>query len=329
MKQLSLWSILAIWALLSVTGILFALWQGYSGRAFAATATSLALLLLVMLLFAARGVADRFTSTIGSSSGLLLGVLIFIFYIIYIVGTGTFALTRLVIVAALIFVPLALAMSGQRSSAGSWQDFLTIAAIWVFVKFGPSHYLFPYPGGRLAYISTVLLAVNVALATFLLARQTKGMGYSIGWGKNWALYVVGSFVLFAASPFPWAALCTSSSSLRSGITGALSWVYRWLYWSSPRGLKSSCSAACCKICWLVHLKAKLPDGGPPPSSSAFLTSPMAVFLTGATLSSPPSPDFSTPGPGAKPTPSSPRPWFTPPWTSPGTSSFAPSEFLPL
>jgi hypothetical protein len=225
MKQLSLWSILAIWALLSVTGILFALWQGYSGRAFAATATSLALLLLVMLLFAARGVADRFTSTIGSSSGLLLGVLIFIFYIIYIVGTGTFALTRLVIVAALIFVPLALAMSGQRSSAGSWQDFLTIAAIWVFVKFGPSHYLFPYPGGRLAYISTVLLAVNVALATFLLARQTKGMGYSIGWGKNWALYVVGSFVLFACVAIP--------------LGSALHFIVfapQWNHWSSFLGL---------------------------------------------------------------------------------------------
>ncbi len=225
MKQFSLWSILAIWALLSVTGILFALWQGYSGHAFAATATSLSLLLLVMLLFAARGVADRFTSSIGSSSGLLLGVLVFIFYIIYVVGTGTFALTRLAIVAALIFVPLALALSGQRSSAGSWQDFLTIAAIWVFVKFGPSHYLFPYPGGRLAYISTVLLAVNVALATFLLARQTKGMGYSIGWGKNWALYVVGSFALFVCVAIP----------LGSALN-FIAFAPQWNHWSSFLGL---------------------------------------------------------------------------------------------
>jgi uncharacterized protein len=210
---------------LSVTGILFALWQGYSGHAFAATATSLALLLFVMLAFAARGVADRFTSSIGSASGLLLGVLIFIFYIIYIVGTGTFALTRLAIVAAVIFIPLTLAMSGQRSSAGSWQDFLSIAGVWVFVKFGPAHFLFPYPGGRLAYIFTVLLAVNVALASFLLARQTKGIGYSIGWGKNWALHVLGSFVVFACVAIP-----------LGRALHFIAFAPQWNHWSSFLGL---------------------------------------------------------------------------------------------
>jgi membrane protease YdiL (CAAX protease family) len=202
MKQIGIWFTLGIWALLSLSGILFALWQGYTGRAFAAAATTLSLLLLPMLLFAARGFADRFSASLGSGSNLLLAVSVFVLYVIYLFGTGTFALARIGIVAALIFVPLALAMSAAQSAPGSWQDFLTLAAVWVFVKFGPSHYLWPYPGGRLAYISTVLVAVNVAIATFLLARRTKGIGYSIGWRNNWALYVLGSFLIFGCIAIP-------------------------------------------------------------------------------------------------------------------------------
>jgi len=72
----------------------------------------------------------------------------------------------------------------------------------VFVKFAPSHWLWPYPNARLAYVFTVLVAVNVALAAFMLVRRLKGIGYSIGWGKSWALYVVGCFVLFGCIAIP-------------------------------------------------------------------------------------------------------------------------------
>ena len=200
MKQLSIWAILGIWALLSLAGISFGIWQGSSGRAFVFTAIAAALLLLLMLVFAARGVAEKFAGRVGSGGGLLIGVAIFLLYLLYIFGTGTFALGRIGIMAAFLFVPLAL--SSQRSPSASWQDFLTIAAVWTFVKFGPSHYLWPYPGGRIAYISTVLVAVNLAIATFLLARQVKGIGYSIGWGKNWSIYVAGSFLAFGIIAIP-------------------------------------------------------------------------------------------------------------------------------
>ena len=225
MKQLSVWVTLGIWAFLSLTGIFFGLWQGYSGRAFAATATAAAFLLLPMMLFAARGMADRFAASIGSGGGLLLGATIFLLYLIYLFGTGTFAVGRIAIMAAFIFLPLALAMSAQGSASGSWQDFLTIAGIWTFVKFGPSHYLWSYPGGRLAYISTVLVAVNVAIATFILARQVKGIGYSIGWGKNWSVYVLGSFLLFGCVAIP--------LGLRIHF---LAFAPQWSRWSSFLGL---------------------------------------------------------------------------------------------
>jgi uncharacterized protein len=202
MKQLNVWVTLGFWAFLSLSGVLFSLWQGYSGRAFAATALTAALLLLIMLIFAARGVVDRLAASFGTASGLLLGVIIFLLYLIYLFGTGTFALGRICAMAAFVFIPLALGMSSQGAAPGSWQDFLTIAGVWTFVKFGPSQYLWPFPGGRLSYIFTVLIAVDVAVAAFVLARQVKGIGYSIGWGNNWWIYVAGSFLLFGCIAIP-------------------------------------------------------------------------------------------------------------------------------
>lgn len=202
MKQLNIWGVLGIWALICVGGALYATWEGYGGRAFAATLTTFALLLLVMLLFAGRGVSDSLARKMGPAAGFLLGACLFLTYIGYLLGSGTFTLARAAVMAVLIFVPLGLAMSGAGTATGAWQDLVIIAGVWVFVKFSPSHWLWPYPGGRLAYVFTVLVAVNVALAAFVLVRRANGIGYSIGWGKNWGLCVLGSFLLFACIAIP-------------------------------------------------------------------------------------------------------------------------------
>jgi uncharacterized protein len=202
MKQLGPWSALVIWAALCLAGALYGSWQGYGGRAFVVTLTTLAFLLLVILLLAARGVADRLATKYGTGAGVLLGALVFLFLIVYLVGTGSFAIGRAGAMAGLIFVPLGLASTNDGAAAGSWQDFLIIIGVWIFVKFSPSHWLWPYPGGKLAYVMTVLLAVNAALATFLLVRRAKGIGYVLGWGNRWGLYTAGSFLGFACIAIP-------------------------------------------------------------------------------------------------------------------------------
>ena len=202
MRQLNVWAVLGIWAGLTLGGALYAAWQGYGGRAFAATVGTFAILLLGMLVFAARGVAEGFAASGGTTAGFLLGAFAFVVFVMYLVGTGTFAVERAAAMAGFIFVPLGLAASAEGAAAGKWQDFLIVAGVWVFVKFGPTHWMWPYPGGRLAYVFTVLMAVNVAVAAFLVVRRAKGVGYSIGWGKNWGLYVAGSFVAFGCVAIP-------------------------------------------------------------------------------------------------------------------------------
>jgi len=200
---------LGLWAALTLTGALYSAWLGNGGSAFAATFTAFAFFFLVMLLFAARGVEDRLASRLGAGSGYLLGAAVFLVYLIYALGTNTFAFTRTAAVAGLVLIPLGLAASVERKPPGAWQDFATILAVWLAVKPLPnrwgwslSHWLWPYPDGRLAYIFTVLLCVNVALACFLLLRRVNGVGYSIGWGHHWSFFILASFIVFGCIAIP-------------------------------------------------------------------------------------------------------------------------------
>ena len=193
---------LGLWALLTLTGALFSAWLGYGGRAFAATLTAFAFFLLLMLLFAARGMESSLASRFGAGSGFFLGAAVFLVYLIYGLGTNTFAFTRAAAIAGLVFVPLALAASEKQKPPGAWEDFLILAGVWVAVKFSPSHWLWPYPGGRLAYVFTVLLCVNVALAAFVLLRRVNGIGYSIGWSRHWGFFILASFLVFACIAIP-------------------------------------------------------------------------------------------------------------------------------
>src|SRR5437879_11547243 len=72
-RQLGLFSMLGLWALLTLIGVFFAVWKGYGGHEFAATLTSFAFLFLVMLLFAPRGAGTILATLLGACAACLLG----------------------------------------------------------------------------------------------------------------------------------------------------------------------------------------------------------------------------------------------------------------
>ena len=156
MKQLGPWAVLGIWAGCCLGGALFASWQGYGGRAFAATLTCFAFLLLAMLLLAARGVAEGINAKFGAAGGVFLGVCVLLAYIFYLLGTESVSWARIAVVAGLVFVPVGLAVWAGNAAPGAWQDFATILGIWVAVKFGHRIWqLWPYPAGKLSHVLTV------------------------------------------------------------------------------------------------------------------------------------------------------------------------------
>src|SRR5260370_7237065 len=96
---------LGLWAVLTLAGVLYSVWQGYGGRAFAATLTAFAFFLLVMLLFAARGVEDRLASRFGTGSGYLLGTAVFLVYLISPLVTNPSPFTHSAPFSALVLFP--------------------------------------------------------------------------------------------------------------------------------------------------------------------------------------------------------------------------------
>lgn len=205
-RQLGLFPLLAVALGLTLLLALFAALhgQGYSSehRALGATLAAFAGFLGVMLGFAASGAPEKFASLLGPGAAWLLALSLFLFFLIYALGTGTASLVRVLVAAGFFFAPLLLLASGQGTAPGSWQDFLTLCVIWVAVKFGPSHWMWPYPGERLSYIFTVIAAVDVAIAGFLVLRGIKNVGYNIAWANRWALYVLGSLAVFACIAIP-------------------------------------------------------------------------------------------------------------------------------
>ncbi|MBS1841039.1 MAG: CPBP family intramembrane metalloprotease [Acidobacteria bacterium] len=199
MPMLGLWGVLCM--ALAIAASLSGLGYEYGGRAFVATLAAFGLLLGCALLFGARGVVER-AAAVGSGSGWLLGVALFLTYLLYASGTGTLSFARIGAVALFLFLPLAVLSTAESAPAGSTQDFLVIAGVWAAVKFGPAHWIWPFPSGKLAYILTMLLAVNLAIAGFLLLRNMKGTGYSIGWGREWTFSILVSLLAFACVAIP-------------------------------------------------------------------------------------------------------------------------------
>ena len=57
-------------------------------------------------------------------------------------------------------------------------------------------------GPTIGYVATMLLAISVALATFLFVRQFDGVGYNIVWGRDAVLSVLFHFALLAIIVIP-------------------------------------------------------------------------------------------------------------------------------
>lgn len=201
-RQLGFPVALGLWAALGLAAAFYGAWQGLGGRSFALTLGVFAFLLAGQLLCAARGVQDRLRFLVGAHGAPTVALLPLLAYLIYALGTNSFVWWRAGIAAAYVLLPVLLLAGARNRPAGTWQDYAAVLALWLPVKLRWLHYLWPYPDERLSYILTVLLAVNVGVAAFLLMRQLDGVGYRIAWGGGWPFQVGTNFVIFAAIAAP-------------------------------------------------------------------------------------------------------------------------------
>jgi membrane protease YdiL (CAAX protease family) len=201
-RQLSIWTALGLWAAAVAGAALSGAWHGYTGRTYAITLCVLAFFLAIQLALAAGNLGERFARRAGSHRGLLIATIPFLAYLIYLAGTNSFTWWRAAFAAAYTLAPVLLTISAGTAKPGAWQDYLAMLAIFLPLKMRFLNALWPYGGPTIGYVGTMLIAISVALATFLFVRQFGGVGYNIVWGRDAAITVLFHFGLLAAIVIP-------------------------------------------------------------------------------------------------------------------------------
>jgi CAAX protease family protein len=201
-RQLSVWTALGLWTAAVASAAVYAALHGYSGRASVVTLGVLAFFLAIQLLFAAGNLGERLARRMGSHFGVLACTIPFFAYLIYLLGTNSFTWWRVGISAAYILAPVLIAVSAGHAKPGAWQDYLAMLAIFLPLKLRWLNGFWPYPGAKIGYVATALLAISVALATFLFARQFDGVGYNIVWGSNALFSILLHFGILATILIP-------------------------------------------------------------------------------------------------------------------------------
>lgn len=201
-RQLSIWTALGLWAGAVAAAGVYGAWHGYGGRSYAVTLCVLAFFLAIQLSLAAGNLGERLARRAGSHRGVLIATIPFFVYLIYLAGTDNFIWWRAAFVAAYTLTPVVLTISAGAAKAGAWQDYLAMLAIFLPLKMRLLTVLWPYGGPTIGYIATMLLAISVALATFIFVRQFDGVGYNIVWGRDAAITVLVQFGLLAIIVIP-------------------------------------------------------------------------------------------------------------------------------
>jgi uncharacterized protein len=201
-RQLSIWTAVGMWTAAVAGAAVYGTWHGLGGREFAVTLGVLGFFLAAQLLLAAGNAGERMARRTGPRSGILICAVPFFAYLIYLLGTNSFTWWRAAISAAYVFAPALIAISAGSAKPGAWQDYLAMLAIFLPLKLRLLNGFWPYPGARIGYVATALLAVSVALATFLFARQFQGVGYNIVFGSSVALQIAFHFGLLALVVIP-------------------------------------------------------------------------------------------------------------------------------
>ena len=192
---------IAIATLVTLAVVIAGALQHYAPRAIVATAIALAYMLLGDLLPAARGITERMQRALPSQIGWLLAVPLLACWFTYAFGSGSFTAMNAAIACVYILLPLALLSLRNASLPPRVPEYLAWISIALPLKMKWLQSLWPWPHG-IGYSFGILLLINVTVVGYLFIRRLDGVGYSIGWGKAWALHILGSFAVIAAVVIP-------------------------------------------------------------------------------------------------------------------------------
>ena len=199
--QLRFRAAFALWAALCLVAAYYGTRLGYGGRRFGVALAVFALLLAAQIFLAARKAGEWLLGRLGARGVLAAPLAPLLIYLIYCGGVNSFRGKWIAFAAAYALAPALLVFRARSRPPGRWEDYAAVLAIWLPVELRWMYKLWPYPP-QLTHTLTILFALTVGLAAFLLVRQLDGIGYSFEWGRGFGWAVGLHFVVFAAIAIP-------------------------------------------------------------------------------------------------------------------------------
>ena len=123
-------------------------------------------------------------------------------YILFGLGTGTFAWQSFGTICAFVTVPTLLAVTWKRDSLPQWFDWLAVACIWLPFDLGLLKPVWLWPQGNGAYILNTAVAVSLAIYLFSSVRRIQDIGFRLQWKAGDFKTTVILFGLFCVVAIP-------------------------------------------------------------------------------------------------------------------------------
>jgi hypothetical protein len=177
----------------------------YGGVPLAATVVSFLLLLLPYFLAGLTDLPQRLGRWLDRRPGRLLvaTALLLVPYVVYAVGTNTFAPRAVLTLAAFVLAPACVLMRSDRAASRlTRRDAVAILTIWLPLDVRWLQDVWPWPEEKGAYTMNVLLAVDLALLLFVAFRQLDRVGYRFHVGRRDLAAFVRNFALCTAIAVP-------------------------------------------------------------------------------------------------------------------------------
>jgi uncharacterized protein len=199
-RAIGLSAVFGVWAAIVIATAFMGAWTGYSGRRFLVALCVAAALFAFELFLAVPSVLAQTQRMLGSGGAFLAPLLPLAAVVIYSSAVGGDWKTILGGVLYAI-VPALLLASGAGRAPGEWQDYAAVVVIWIPVWLQWLYRVFPYPP-QLTHVLSVLLALSVGVAGFIVLRRVDGVGYALEWRRGFAWNFAFHFLVFAAIAIP-------------------------------------------------------------------------------------------------------------------------------
>lgn len=131
-----------------------------------------------------------------------LGSAVVTLYLAYGASTGSLELSRFLKLACFTFAPLALVFFAGTKATSSWLDWLAAIIIWIPFDARWLTDIWQWPAGNGAYVLNTILAVDLALLSFLCFRRIPGLNFRFTFSKRDLLLGLGYFGIFALVAIP-------------------------------------------------------------------------------------------------------------------------------